>query len=170
VCHLVHGYLTSVEYPPHSLVYLEDIGYTDNTGCCRNRDNPIPNGGGKGDWIFPDSSTVGSMSTTLNKIFSRNRNARALLLHRGPTATGPTGIYTCMIPDRSGTVRALYFGIYSRQGCKYYNCFKNSLIEYCLMNNSFFLIVLTVFNTKIILNRIPCVADMYIIRMYICVL
>jgi len=120
----VYGYLGSVEYPPHSLVYLENIGldseafycYTDNTNCCRHGDNP--NGGAQGYWIFPDGNIVRSKYLANDAIFSRTRAPRALLLHRGFSATGPTGIYNCMIPDTSGNDHNTHFGIYS-QLCKF---------------------------------------------------
>ena len=111
-------------HPPHSLIYLEDIGldsaafhcYTDNTNCCRGSDNP--NGGAQGSWISP-IGIVESRSQASDSVFSRTRDARALILHHGPNATGPTGIYTCQLPDRSGNRLNLFFGIYSKMGCKY---------------------------------------------------
>jgi len=116
-----------VEYPPHSLVYLEDIElnsaafycYTDRIGCCRAGDNP--NGGAQGDWIFPNSITVGVRSTANDAMFFRTRAPRALFLNRNSLATGPTGIYTCRIPDNNGNTQSTYFGVYRRSECKYCN-------------------------------------------------
>jgi len=46
-------------------------------------------------------------------MFSRTRDKSSITLHRGVEAYGPTGIFTCEVPDDSGVTQKLYFGIYS---------------------------------------------------------
>ena len=112
-------------YHPHSLIYLEDIGldsaalycYTDNGNCCRGSDNPFRRS--RGSWRFSDGALVVARLAAPDNNFSRTRNVRALLLHGGPSATGPTGIYICQVPDRSGITQNVYFGIYNNMGCEY---------------------------------------------------
>jgi len=77
--------------------------------------------GAQGDWKFPDGSVVGIRSAANDAMLFRTRAPRALLLHRNSRATGPTGIYTCRVPDNSGITQSTYFGIYRRSGCKYCN-------------------------------------------------
>ena len=100
------------------MVNLSDIGldnnalfcYTNLTTCCRGSDNP--NGGVDGDWRFPNNDVVSSRGAASPSVFSRNRAERAILLHRGINAMGPTGIFTCVIPDGSSNDQNVYFGIY----------------------------------------------------------
>ena len=96
---------------------LNDIGLNDNalfcytnlSTCCRGID-----GGSQGSWMFPDGNVVGRLSTPVNNNeFSRYRNGRAVVLHRGISAAGPTGIFTCVIPDSNNVMQQVYFGIYN---------------------------------------------------------
>ena len=101
------------------MVNLNDIGLNDNalfcytnlSTCCRGVDNP--NGGSQGSWLFPEGNAVGSLRFAENNEFSRNRSERAVVLHRGINAAGPTGIFTCVIPDSNNVVQQVYFGIYN---------------------------------------------------------
>ena len=118
-CFVVFVYLGTVAYSNNSVVNLNDIGlndnalfcYTDLRICCRSIDNPI--GGSHGSWIFPEGNAVGSSSFADNNEFSRNRYERAVVLHRGISAAGPTGIFTCAIPDSNNLTQQVYFGIYN---------------------------------------------------------
>ena len=82
------------------MVNLIDIGLNDNAlfcytnlnTCCRSIDNPI--GGSQGSWMFPEGNAVGSLNGADNNVFTRNRNERALVLHRGINCAVPTGIFT----------------------------------------------------------------------------
>ena len=117
-CFAVFGYLGNVSYCNNSVVYLNDIGLDDNAlfcytnlrTCCRSVDNP--NGGSQGSWRFPEGKNVGSLNRADNNVFTRNRNERALVLHRGINGAVPTGIFTCVIPDSNNRVQQVYFGIY----------------------------------------------------------
>ena len=116
---VVFGYLGTVSYSNNSVVNLIDIGLNDNalfcytnlSTCCRGDDNPIT--GLQGSWMFPQGNAVGRLSLSDNIEFSRNRSERAVVLHRGISAAGPTGIFTCVIPDRNNVVQQVYFGIYN---------------------------------------------------------
>ena len=93
---------------------LTDIGegddallcLTNNTQCCRGPDNL--NGGGLGEWYFPDGTLVPSGNT-----FSiyRNRNRSTVQLNRRNNAQSPTGVYRCEIPDASGSNRSVFVGV-----------------------------------------------------------
>ena len=114
------AYLHDTIYPNNSVIDLEDIGeggaglhcYTEVATCCRSTDNP--NGHSSGQWLFPNGEVVGSRTSSRPDVFSRTRDRRSVILHRGPEATGPTGIFTCEVPDRSGATQKLYFGIYNK--------------------------------------------------------
>ena len=99
------------------MVNLTDIGegynalhcLTDLTTCCRKKDN-----GSAGEWFLPGhtSPVVGAnaMSNTGTESFTRSRGPSVVLLnHR--SAVGPTGLYTCQVPDGSGMKRTLYIGV-----------------------------------------------------------
>ena len=118
-CFVVFGYLGTIAYSNNSVVNLNDIGLNDNalfcytnlSTCCRGVDNP--NGGLQGSWMFPEGNDVGRLILANNNEFSRNRSERAVILHRGISAAGPTGIFTCVIPDSNNIVQQVYFGIYN---------------------------------------------------------
>lgn len=90
--------------------------YTNLKTCCRDSDSRLT-GGPHGIFRFPDGNEVSSRASATSMIFSRNK--QSLLLHRGNNATGPTGIYTCEIPDHDDMNQYVYFGVYnSNQGKK----------------------------------------------------
>ncbi len=105
-------------YSNNSIVDLSDIGlddnslvcYTDLMTCCRNEDNP--NGTAMGNWLFPNGSAAISKGMSNGYMFSRNRNTKALHLHRGINASEPIGIFKCDIPDANMQDQQAYFGIY----------------------------------------------------------
>ncbi len=83
--------------PGPSLVCVTSIV---NTMCCRGSDNP--NGGGQGNWLFPDGAIVLGNSVNPNGDFTRNSHTREIRLNRKrPDVMSPTGIYTCEVPDES---------------------------------------------------------------------
>ncbi len=106
-------------YPSNSLVNFYDIGldnnllvcYTDLISCCRNEDNP--SGGSLGSWQYPNNYFVISRQTANSNIFSRSRSKQAVILHHGINAVGPSGIYTCRIPNQNRPNHELYIGIYN---------------------------------------------------------
>ena len=107
------------------MVSLTDIGegynalhcLTNLTTCCRGRD-----GGSAGEWFLPgQTSPVIRINVADNMDnFVRSRGPSALLLHRRTGAVGPTGLFTCQVPDGSGTNRTLYIGVGA--GTDYTSC------------------------------------------------
>ena len=99
-------------YPNNSVVSLTDIGQgynalhclTNLTTCCRGAD-----GGPAGEWFLPGqtSPVVGANAHNAGReSFTRSRGPSAVLLNHRTNAMGPTGLYTCQVPDRSGRVGA----------------------------------------------------------------
>ena len=97
--------------PNNSIVAPGDIGegsgalycLTDRTQCCSTEA-----GGELGVWRSPDGSDV-SGSTIADVYLVRGFSS--LLLNRRSSAVGPTGVYTCLIPDAGNVVRTLYVGV-----------------------------------------------------------
>ena len=98
------------------MVTLADIGrdsaallcLTSFTPCCRS-------GGGNpnhGSWRFPEGGEVDFSSTSSANIFSRSRCPGTVLLHHGESASEPTGVFTCTIPDDQGVDQDVLVGIY----------------------------------------------------------
>ena len=48
--------------------------------------------------------------------FSGTRDRSCVILHRGSQSTGPTGIFTCVVPDVNGELLKVYFTVYNGQG------------------------------------------------------
>ena len=99
-------------YLPGDTVLITDIGeFTDrtadgagsslvcvtsnvNTGCCRESD-----GGNVGEWYFPNGTIVPRNSGASSADFTRSGFTRQVRLNRRNSATSPTGIYECRVPD-----------------------------------------------------------------------
>ena len=97
-------------YPNNSVVSLTDIGegysalhcLTNLTTCCREKD-----GDRAGEWFLP-GQTSPVIHVNMDN-FARSRGPSAVLLN-GRTGTGPTGLYTCQVPDGEGN-KTLYIGV-----------------------------------------------------------
>ena len=95
----------------NSIALLSDIGegsgalycLTNRTQCCSTEA-----GGEHGQWTLPDGSN--SDDTRTNLYFVRGYSS--ILLNRRSSAVGPTGIYTCEIPDAMNVPRNINIGIY----------------------------------------------------------
>ena len=114
--------LAGALYSNNSVVALRDIEQTapgsvgalycltNNTSCCRGRD-----GLSAGVWFLSSQTVpvVGENDQNASSAdFTRARAPSALLLNRrNILATGPSGVYTCQIPDSSGETRTLYIGV-----------------------------------------------------------
>ena len=104
--------------PNNCLVLLSDIGegsralycLTNREACCS-----YAAGGNRGLWRFPGGADV-TESESADFLFTRGYSS--LLLNRRNSAMGPTGIYTCLIPDARDVLHTLYFGIYNASGGK----------------------------------------------------
>ncbi len=71
-----------------------------NTMCCRGSDNP--NGGGQGNWLWPNGTIVLGNNDNFDGNFTRGRHAQQIRLNRKrPDVISPTGVYTCEVPDES---------------------------------------------------------------------
>ena len=96
----------------NSIVPPGDIGegsgalycLTDRTQCCSTEA-----GEELGVWRSPDGSDV-SGSTTADVYIVRGFSS--LLLNSRSSVVGPTGVYTCVIPDAGNNNRTLYIGLY----------------------------------------------------------
>ena len=104
-----------VLYPNNSVVSLTDIGESYNalhcltnlTTCCKGSD-PMSMSR-MGQWILSDGSVPSGDGTD----FYIRRGPSAVLLNRKTSAVGPTGLFTCQVPDGSGMERTLYIGVNS---------------------------------------------------------
>ena len=97
-------YLDGALHSNNSVVSLSVIGenfaalycLTNLTACCTEDD-----GGMAGEWILPSDSAD----------FTTSRVPSAVLLNRRNNALGPTGIFTCRIPDGNNQLSTLYIGV-----------------------------------------------------------
>ena len=97
------------------MVSLTDIGegynalhcLTNLTTCCRERD-----GDGAGEWFLPGQTNpvIGVNAADDMDNFTRSRGPSAVLLNRRTNDVGPTGLYTCHVPDGEGD-KILYIGV-----------------------------------------------------------
>ena len=99
------------------MVTLTDIGedraalfcLTDLAACCRGRDTGAL---GRGVCLLPGGSSVVGMFKVRAGMFYRSRGASAVLLHRDNTTMGPSGVFTCIIPDSGDHPQQVFVGIY----------------------------------------------------------
>ena len=108
-------FLKGTFLPNNSIVLLSDIGVgssalfclTDRVACCSlDQTRPV-----RGLWNYPNSSNVVGAS-----LIYRSRGSSSILLNRKSSATRPTGVFTCNIPnkaDTSATFQMVFIGIYS---------------------------------------------------------
>ena len=88
-----------------------------------------------GEWFFSNGTALGSNGAGGDIYHDRTGAESAsstsdatVRLHRRNGATGPTGLYHCVIPDSSGVEQTLFVGIYtSSENSK----FKLDLLCYC---------------------------------------
>ena len=80
-----------------------------------------------GEWTFPDGSSVQSAGNEV--VFAQRQLGRVTLQVREgrELSSAIEGVYSCSIPDETGTTRTLYAGVYSA------NTFDNlgKLLYYC---------------------------------------
>jgi hypothetical protein len=102
----------------NSIMLLSDVGegrnalhcLTERPTCCG-----VPTGGAnRGIWRYPGGiNNVGEV-TSADIYFTRGFSS--LLLNRRSSAVGPTGVYTCLIPDARNVLRTLSIGLYGADG------------------------------------------------------
>ncbi len=112
-------------YSNNSVVPLQDIGegtayltrgrtaalfcVTNLVSCCRGAD-----GISAGEWYLPGESVpVVNVNDPASgsSDFTRERDPSAVLLHRMNSGVGPTGVYTCEVPNVNGVIQTLYIGV-----------------------------------------------------------
>ena len=99
------------------MVNLTDIGedraavfcLTDHAACCRGSDTSAS---GCGVWLLPGGSSVVQKSGAIAGMLYRSRGASVVLLHRDSAALGPSGLFTCNIPDSADLPQQVFVGIY----------------------------------------------------------
>ena len=70
-----------------------------NAHCCRSADNP--NGGSRGEWLDPNRTRI---LNTPDTNFYRTRYTQQVRLNRRNSATLPTGVFTCEIPNEVDSI------------------------------------------------------------------
>ena len=77
-----------------------------------------------GDWFFPNGTPLDGYNAHGDILFYCDRTGAesassmsdaTVRLHRRNGATGPTGLYHCVIPDSSGVNQTLFVGIYTNR-------------------------------------------------------
>ena len=105
--------LSGTVYLPGDTILITDIGSENtedrsdpgsslvcvttsvNTHCCNSASNP--NGGGRGEWYFPNRTMV--LPTNPDTNFYRTRYVQQVRLNQKNNAMSPTGDYTCEVPN-----------------------------------------------------------------------
>jgi hypothetical protein len=95
---------------------------TDRTLCC----GYDTGGANRGVWRFPDGNNVGEEATA-GIYFTRGFSS--LHLNRRSSTVGPTGVYTCVIPDAGNDLRTLSIGLYGADGGELY-CMVKQIANY----------------------------------------
>jgi hypothetical protein len=101
----------------NSAVIFDDIGEGNSALYCVTNGTIHcgANAGGEDhSWKFPNGTPVGEDATT-DVYFTRGFSS--LILNRKSSAVGPTGVYTCVIPDASNTSRTLYVTVFTEGQC-----------------------------------------------------
>ena len=87
---------------------LEDIGEGDDALLCMTNLTGV-NGSVRGNWYFPNGTTV--FSTPNNLEIHRTRDQMMVLMNRSDG--GEDGIYHCEIPDSANVNQTIYIGVYT---------------------------------------------------------
>ena len=106
VCIGVGLYLNGNILPDNSMVFLSEIGEGSSAlYCLTNRELCCSSAAGavRGLWREDPDNNLDEFSPN----FYHTRGFSSLLLNRRSSAVGPTGAYSCLIPDAGNTVRTL---------------------------------------------------------------
>ena len=111
-------HLNGTVIPHNDLLYISDIGPTDDTAllCITNRP---PYAGGTtsgGDWFVPDGTRVGSSHFNYVQGFERNRGPMVVRLLRRESETPTEGIYRCILQDSTSNNKVVNVGLYNSEG------------------------------------------------------
>ena len=80
---------------------------TDRVQCCS-----YEAGGSRGRWDFPPNSGSLGPDTTAGTYSSEGFSS--ILLNRRSSAVGPTGTYSCLMPDAENILRILFISLTSK--------------------------------------------------------
>ena len=124
---LDNGCVNNFELLQHSDIDTNDdvmtitglVCRTDNTSCCRGRDNP--NGSGFGDWFHPSGFVAAfSFDPMLppGGIYRQRRLNKAIRLFRDNSRSTnisftANGLYRCEVADQNGVLQTRYVGLYT---------------------------------------------------------
>ena len=78
------------------------ICFTDLVDCCRSIASQSLNRPARGNWFYPDGSTVERESAS--STFYRNRDTSRVRLNRRENITSPLGLFCCKVPDATYNV------------------------------------------------------------------
>ena len=109
--------------------------HTDDTTCCRGIDHP--NGGGRGEWYYPDGTEVPPPDNDVDG-FYRTRDHMVIRLNRRGTVS-PTGVYRCVIPGAGGIIITRYIQLGTE-------CMLHRHCNECIFDNSVLTVSLVVEN------------------------
>ena len=105
---VLNGYI----YSNNSIVIVDDIAEYDGALLCYTNSVVCCSSSRQGEWYFPSGAPVGTSGDRGG--FYRNRGPSVVRLNRRNNAMMPTGVFSCEIPDASGTNQSIYIGIYPR--------------------------------------------------------
>ena len=110
--------LNGAVIPNNGLLYISDIGSSDNTALLCITNLPLPSGSthSGGDWFAPNGYRVGDMVPVPG--FNRNRGPMVVRLFRKRSETPTEGIYYCSIEDSTFTLTTVNVGLYNSEGGK----------------------------------------------------
>lgn len=103
--------------PNRGVVHLAALG----TLICRTVYHPCCSTVGQGGWYYPNGSVVPPASGGATLFTSRSSQGYIGLNQRNnfsENSLNVDGVYSCEVPDASGTNETLYVGIYSGPVCK----------------------------------------------------
>ena len=100
--------------PNHGYVEISDIGSNDTAALLCHTNRPAIGANSGGDWLAPDGTRVGGLSSTDVPGFGRNRGEMVVRLKRSTSGSAPDeGIYRCIISDAAARSQIVYVGLYN---------------------------------------------------------
>ena len=98
---------------------ITDIGEFRNALLCITNLSECCRGSYKGirEWYYPNNDSAIEISTT-GRDFYRNRGPSVVRLNRRNSATFPTGIYRCTIPNSDQIGVDIFVGVYNANSGK----------------------------------------------------
>ena len=106
----------------NSIVFISDIGRGNDALLCTSKEQTCCNDSNSkiGNWFFPNNFALGSSGSGGGIYQDRTggdsaapQTAATVRLNHRNGATGPTGLYRCVISDSYGVEQTLFVGIYT---------------------------------------------------------